>query len=836
MRGAGRRWCRGTAGAVLVLVLLVPVGPPAVGAGDACTDQTTAEVPRTADPEGAAFVVFIDLACAASSEIRVWLGEPDHQASRLWNGSAWASSAFYVPATAFATDREGRLVVPLQAAPDATHGERLVRDASRAGVYLLVRAGDSREGPHPLGQVVWGPTATQGAWVDREVPAVRAVDRDGVLVASAPTGLDDQGLGLPPGFAWLAVPEGEEVALVDGTEPPVAPGDLLLTHVVPHPRADAGEMFRFVERTDALPDLRGLRATDGEGILVFHRGTGSADRAQAHVVSHRGAAAWAPGNFAHWPWYAADDPLPAADGPMLGLPATGHFALANGGDHVSLVYGDVVVDTFAWGSASDAAGWTGEATETADLEGRIFIRTTVDGPPPAFGTVAGLGRTVHDYTDTDGAGDWSQPRIFRAGQTDEAPGRFAADQVRAFTCPDRCLEEVVMRIDAADSSVALWMYDLSLLEAVEPLVDASERGVLVRVFLHGLPIGASDDKQDRIAWAVDTLVAAGADVRMQQRERFDTMHAKTLVVDGRWTVVLSENANLHGWPPDGVHGNRGWGLAVEDTGLARWFGRLFESDFGHPTDSRAVRGADIVPDATPPAWGRVDAPAADRRPTAVFSGPVTVMPVVAPDHLGLPVRSPLVHALEAAEAEILTQQLNLPEDWSRHGWREASPLIGAMRAGAGRGVEVKGVLAGAFDDDDVETPGNDRTAAVLSTVPGIDLRLGPAGEGGHLVHNKGWVVDGAAERGVVFVGSANGNLASQALNREIDLMVEDGRVAAFYRDVLLADHAAARALVATDDPVSSGPDPAPVNALPAPAAPLLVAACLFLFRVRARRD
>ncbi|MBW3581853.1 MAG: hypothetical protein KY455_02030 [Euryarchaeota archaeon] len=747
-----------------LLVVLLFAAWPAAYAEASCADAFVVEAPEMADGGGVPFALRLTIpTCLDGHEVRLWVGDTDTAVTRLWNGSAWASPTRYVPLTIFEQDDQGRRIIPLRTADGKEVGEQ-------GTVQLRLRGPDGTGPVRSYGAIVWTENeGGMGTWVEPGA-GWAAIEASGRIRTTAPLGVDRDGHPAPPGYAWVSLPpEGGEVAR--SVARPVAPGDVLFVRVGPDLHPDGAEAVVLWVAPDAkITSLEGLRVSDGEGELVLPDVPvvpgASVLLRTAPDAGHAGA----PGAAYTFSW---DHPTTAA-----GLWQTGPFALANGGDDLTLHYGDVLVDAFHYGDAL-GPGWSGPAAEKNRLEGRLLSRLA----------------SGDTFVDTDRAEDWLAPRILRQYQEDRPTRWFDAQgPVRAFVCPDRCLEEVLLRIDGATSTIDVNLYDLTLLEAVEALVAAAERNVTVRVLLQGRPVAASADKLEQTAWAVDRLRSAGVEVRTLERLRFDHDHAKYLVVDGAWTVVLSENANLHGWPPDGVSGNRGWGVAVHDEEVATWMTGLFVADATHPVDSRPLIGEDLDPDVRDPVWAPVPPPAEERLETLVIDGPVRVMPVVAPDHLGDPRSSPLVSALGAAKEEVWTQQLNLPFAWRRPGYDQLSPLVLVLLEQMEQGVKVRGVLSGDFEDGDVQTAGNDETAAVLSRRAAeldhdpyaVPVRLG-SGPGG-VLHNKGWLVDPVAGgRNLAVVGSANGNLASQTMNREVTLFIEHPTVAAYYRDVLAAD-------------------------------------------------
>jgi phosphatidylserine/phosphatidylglycerophosphate/cardiolipin synthase-like enzyme len=785
---------------LVILVLLSGLLPAPPGAGQpSCGPVADTLVPRVAARDGTPFAVaFLPAPCFAESfvELRVWAGNETHQASRVHDGGSWVSSQSYRPVAAFLWV-DGWLWVPMKAAPDATHGERLVVEAQQAEVWLRARTAGGVAVSVPLGGVEWlDGESVRGEWGDPFDRVVMVHDGD-ALLAAAVGGLGADGHALPPGFAFLAVPPGAAPARA----PRVAPGDLLLVRVAPALRP-SGSMFELFVR-GGLDDLSGLRIASRSGTLIAPTMTVapgdvvrfalSADLEVAPVSAqvpdllldvHPITVTWGADE-------ATADTVVAAQ--------TGSFRLAQGGGSLRLVYGDVVLDAFAYGDGAVPREWSGPAVEATRIQGRVFLRAW-DG--------AG-------FLDVDTAQDWARPRVHRQHQEDLVTRWFeVAGPVRVFACPDRCLEEVLLRIDGATGSIDMNLYELTLVEVVEALQAAARRGVVVRVVVDERPVGAAGARLDRIIWAVDALLEAGAVVYALGRERFDVNHAKYLVVDDEWTVVLTENAVLRGWPPDGASGNRGHGVAVRDPGLAAWTRALFEADALHESDARPVAGIDLFDDAQPLQPAAFAGPAATTRlPTLVLPGGFRVAPLLAPDHLADPGRHPVAELIADARHEVGFAQMNLPLEWRRPGHVAQSPLANALLAAGSRGVYVNGTLADAFVEGE---GGNSLTARTLSSFsPRIDVRLAGSPHPDGILHAKTWWGDPGREAGWLVVGSANGNLASQAMNREFALVLAHPEAARYVATLHALDHAAAPAVAALDDDAGDG---APAGHLAAPGA------------------
>jgi phosphatidylserine/phosphatidylglycerophosphate/cardiolipin synthase-like enzyme len=627
-------------------------------------------------------------------------------------------------------------------------------------------------------------------------------DPEGRLLGATLPGVDKDGYSLPQGFGYVALPAHTQADSSSDAQP----GDVLMVRFAPR-LLEGGSLLELLV-VGGLRDLGGLHIEARSGHLVLPSvpvTPGSlvwvTDVPNALVAGLHEQIPGRPVTPTLITW-GTDQSSPEA----LAAETHGRFQFARSGGSVSLVYGDMVLDQFAYGDAPPPDGWQGENVEATRIDGRMYLR-------------------AHDgdrFVDTDTAADWQRPRIHRQHQSDHETTWFTVEgPARAYVCPDRCHEEVTFQVHQAQASLDVNLYELTLPSAVESIADAARRGVDVRVLVHDRPVAASASRMDRVAWAVDHLVEAGAEVRTLSGTRYDVNHAKYLIIDDAWTIVLTENAVQRGWPPDGQSGNRGHGISIHDARLAAWMTQVFETDHLHPEDSKAVTGRDLHPDLqplrVPPEALTPPPPKDDRMPTFIVDGGFRVMPVLAPDHLGDPAHNPVVAALLEAEHEIGLAQMNLPLHWSRAGHRQDSPLVESLYMAAGRGLSVTGTLAGAFIQDP-ERDGNHRTAAALHmTNQGVDLRLGGAPHPGGVVHAKTWWIDPGEPGGLAITGSANGNLASQAMNREVGLVIAHPGIAAYWAHVTKEDHARASSFIAyaperTLEPID-GPQESPGSSL-----------------------
>ncbi len=768
---------------LLLATLAVPAGSATSHSG--CEPVIGSETPQVAGRNGTPLVVVLQLApCAVQEhkEIRAWLGNATHQASRVYDGEKWTTSQHYVQLDHLNKD-DGRHLLPLQANPDSTHASGLIEETGQTTAWIRLR-GDNTTQPISLGTLQWvDEDHVVPYWGEPGRAWLAVYDDTGKLMGSTLQRVDKNGDHQPSSFAYIALNSNAPPS----PGPPVAPGDLLIARMGPRLHG-GGSLIELVVQGD-IHDLGGVRLESRSGAIALGpmevtpgtlvRLSDDWDDAVAPLEAHVPHGEWnAPRRVGWGEENAADDVDQTAE-------TDGRFQFARSGGSLRVVYGDVILDEFAYGNTPAPKSWHGEAMEATRIDGRIYLR----------------GHDGDRFTDTNTQDDWQRPRIHRQHQIDLETQWFQVEgPVRAWVCPDRCHEEPILRINEAETSIDANLYELTLPSATQALAAAAERGVQVRVLVHDRPVGASASRMDQVAWSIDRLLDAGAQVRTLDGGRYDVNHAKYLVVDETWTVVTTENAGASGWPPDGKSGNRGHGVAVYDPALAHWTTTLFETDHEHPSDARNITGQDLHPDAQrihypqnmlepPPAKGK-------RIPTLVVDGPFPVAPVLAPDHLGDAHRNPIAATLNDAREVIGLAQMNLPLSWSRPGHTQESPLALALVEAAGNNVSVTGTLASAFIEDTKQDNNHKTAAALHSTNHRIDLRLGGAPSPEGVVHAKTWWTDPGTPHAVAITGSANGNLASQAMNRELDLLLSHPEIADYWATIAARDHEQAQGFAA----------------------------------------
>ena len=426
--------------------------------------------------------------------------------------------------------------------------------------------------------------------------------------------------------------------------------------IYPNPVAD-GDAGEFVVLDLPAGTASSLALTDGETTVAIPNGTSGTVRLST----------------------AANRTRALVGRPVRKLP--GHLALANSGERVRLVSGNLTVDAVRYEDAPD-----GE-----------LLRVAAD----------------------DGGGHAT--RWQPLGATDREVVTGGAGTVEAFVLPDAGGAPAGELANASDR-ILLAGYTLTSERVAATLRRAHRRNVTVRVLVEGGPVGGVSERQARL---LDDLAAAGIDVRAVggDRARYRFHHPKYAVVDDR-AVVTTEN-----WKPAGTGGraSRGWGVVTTQSAVVTGLVETFRADAGwrdavpwedYRSDVNATNGSV----ATGTYGGRFDTRAVPVNRTRLL---------VAPDNA----EGAVVDLLRGADDSIWIEQAGVGG--------VNQPFVRESLAAARRGVTVRLLLGSEWYNREDNRAIADRLNAIADR-EGLDLDarlVDPNGRFEYL-HAKGAVVDG----------------------------------------------------------------------------------------------
>ncbi|ASS75057.1 hypothetical protein CIG75_08745 [Tumebacillus algifaecis] len=463
-------------------------------------------------------------------------------------------------------------------------------------------------------------------------------------------------------------------------------------------------------------------------------------------------------------------------------------SLANAGSAVYLYNASGVnIDAFAYGSGTATTGWTGPSVPNVS-EGTYFVREKDE--------MSG------QFPDTDSKADWEHLRVYQAGQSRfNAPTYSYAGTIQPYSSPDNSFATLAALMNSATTSIDLNLYEFQSVQLLDVIKNALARGVQVRVFLEGGPVGGllNDSK-----YVSQQIVNAGGQVRYiisdstigaYKRYRFD--HAKYAIIDSKSIFTQSENWKSTGVPYNQNYGNRGWGIIVNDTQTAQFFSGVFNTDWNTAskdsfafTESHAKYGAPAVgftPDTSTPPTGTYKGGFKSKP----INGEFRVTPILAPDSTYLQQNS-IIGLARQAQNTLLVEQLYIHKHWgpTATGSVTTTPdvYLEEVIAAARRGVKVRVLLDSAFLDSS-DPRDNQYTVQYINSIAAtesLDMQaklVNLPAVGIEKIHNKGMIADSNK----TLVSSINWSSNSPTNNREAGVLVENTEVAAYYEALFWHD-------------------------------------------------
>lgn len=425
--------------------------------------------------------------------------------------------------------------------------------------------------------------------------------------------------------------------------------------------------------------------------------------------------------------------------------------------------------------------------------------------------------------DTDTAADWDggfsrtalgkdpTHRIEYPGQSSFISRPFTARaKVLATSAPDNNYRAFIDALGSAKKSILVSVYQLTNPRIAEALIAAKKRGVVVKVWLEGSPVGGIPDKERHVA---DKLSKAGIPVhflissgkeKIRPRYRFD--HSKYTIIDSKRVIIGTENYGRTGVPVHPSFGNRGWMIHIENKRLVRQLQAVWDHDY-RPGEMRDVRSVDYKTDDglglpyKDPNFKLKDTITRglyrDIKEPREVVGKMGLELVLSPD-TSLNENSALIGLIHRAKKVLYIQQNSIRRKWgARSNSQAETPDLPyeAVIAAARRGVKTRVLLDGTWynvqGDDDRDNDDVARQLNKIAREEGLDLEakvINLETTALKKIHAKGIIVDDRE----VFVGSINWTENSFKGNREVGVIVTHPEVADYYGDLFRRDWAASR--------------------------------------------
>lgn len=369
-------------------------------------------------------------------------------------------------------------------------------------------------------------------------------------------------------------------------------------------------------------------------------------------------------------------------------------------------------------------------------------------------------------------GVWD-PRPLMIGQSRLSPAVFRNVSITTFVSPDSSSEIFSYAVNQASDEILLNVYEFSSPLMADSLITAHARDVDIKVIIEGGPVGGISPEGKE---AIRMLNDAGIPVSMMVSRKGDPApyrydHAKYMVIDRQAILLTSENFKYSGFPPAGMTGNRGWGVYLEDPGLAEYFSTVYLTDSGGKSMT-SCNGSAGTPESKPS--GKY---IAEFQP-GYFTN-ASVRPVISPD-----TSSQIIDLINSAERSIEIEQAYITNETTY----SLNPYLSAAINASRRGVHVRVLLDSYWYNIEDETDNDEMVALVnriglCEHIP-LEARCADLSTSGiEKIHNKGVIVDDQ----YVLVSSINWNSNSPNFNREAGVIIDHPGVARYFLDVFEDD-------------------------------------------------
>ncbi len=457
------------------------------------------------------------------------------------------------------------------------------------------------------------------------------------------------------------------------------------------------------------------------------------------------------------------------------------FSLDDGpGDAILTDAYDNIIDFVAWRSST--TDYTNTIDPIAWTDGGVYKGSTGKALARLYNPA------LNDaYLDTNSSADWRYS-VYPAPGNHTNNTLFLSTpftgsaQVRTFSSPDNSYAAVVDLWRAAKNTLDVCVYQFTSDSLLQELVATMNRGVQVRLLLQDIyPLYDSpyifdsthdSDNYQTVYVATQVDNNPNGSVRWAS-DYFAYTHAKYFIIDGEVVAMLTENFKTTGVPSNPTYGNRGWGIAINNSQLAQKYLQVYNFDWNiaqvfNPGILITGQRDTFIPTGMYQSVGNYQTfeVTAQFQTVVAFDDPINV----------------IVSLLDSATKCVYIELFYLYPTWTGSpGGQNNNPFLQALIRAAERGVDVRVILDSTEYNLDGEN-NNDEAAQVLQA-HNVKVKWSNNSGGIEKFHVKALIVDNAS----VMIASINWNENSATNNREIGVIVNSTLVAQYYLDLFFYD-------------------------------------------------
>ena len=386
-----------------------------------------------------------------------------------------------------------------------------------------------------------------------------------------------------------------------------------------------------------------------------------------------------------------------------------------------------------------------------------------------------------DSIDTNSSFDWINSRRYGIGQSNYQYVNFSFNgEIVTFVSPDCSYKTIEKELMDANESIYLNIYEFTSPYLCDELIKALLRNVSVNIFLEGSPIGGITDDEKfilkRIANYGGNIRFIVSDPKKNVFARYIFNHGKYMIIDNKTVIIQSCNWAKTGVPKNPTYGNREWGVILRNEDVAGYFLNVFKNDWDKDRcdiytfhEMNLSISQNYFVDETI-YWGKYE-PEFELR---AFKGNFTVFPVLSPDTSNIAINK----LIESSNDSIYIEQLYIYKDWDN----QINPFVERLVNKARKGVDVKIILN--YNPTYENTNEKINETQRYFEENDIEVKLIYTNWSYFTnVHNKGLIVDNKS----VLISSINWNENSVMRNREIGIIVNDCKVANYYKNIFFYD-------------------------------------------------
>jgi len=380
----------------------------------------------------------------------------------------------------------------------------------------------------------------------------------------------------------------------------------------------------------------------------------------------------------------------------------------------------------------------------------------------------------------------------------------AASTARLGVSPDNSLSLTLSAISTAKELIQINMYQFDQKAITDALVERIHAGVSIQLLIEDEPFEKISDAgiqtlnllhdAMKVSTNLSNVIFLMSGAKNNGHRRYVYDHAKYMVIDSKLAWVSSDNLTQLGHPGEGMIGDRGWEIILEDQSVVQSLQGFFQVDTSLSfQDVLKISGSDPLPTFLMSSQKQFIFETDQNLKTKNI--PTTSVQVSHAEVITAPNATESFQKLiRSSLSSIDFEFMSLPQIWKPSaGVKVENPLVTELLNAAKRGIKVRVLL----NDDRVFNPNtspnipleNEITAHfLLNQAQSLHLPLlvkivDVKSVGISYVHNKGVIVDKTR----TLISSINGTRNSMINNRELGLVVESSQAASYFGSIFESD-------------------------------------------------